>query len=282
MIESDIIFDNTKQLDKSPTVTSFYLINAGYAKISGILHSKTIPKNPDETYLLFYIHKGDMTIDDGEKKSVLSAGDIYIMSPENKYVHTVEKRQYNEHYYFFLGGVSVKQILCDLSLPCSTPLHVGVQEKIFEIYKTIKCNFGFNKFRYTAINFKYILDLLTQASVITNKIVLKDESPVAPAIAYIKENSMHPISLEKLAEICFVSKFYFIRIFKKHTGNTPLQYITTERVVQAKYLLTTTETSVSQISEMIGFNDAFHFSNVFYKKTGYRPHQYRKLFKNSN
>lgn len=279
MLESDVIFEFANELDQSPTVESFYLINAGYVKISNITNYRTLHSSTFGVYIMFYVHEGNMIINDGYTSSTINSGDIYLLSPGSKYNYTMQKQLLNEHYYFYFSGNSVSQILKDLNLSPSEAIHIGKQEHIFEIYQSIKCNFRFNKFKYNIINSNNVLNLLIQASKIRNNIILKDESVIAPAIQYIRANYMKNINIDSLAQMCFKSKFYFIKLFKNNTGCTPLEYIINERITQAKYLLTTTEMSVNQISEIVGFNDPYHFSNIFYKKMGYRPFQFRKLNK---
>jgi AraC-like DNA-binding protein len=66
------------------------------------------------------------------------------------------------------------------------------------------------------------------------------------------------------------------RLFKKEIGTTVYDYLINKKLRTAKMLLKDTEMSVSEISYHIGYNDSHHFSNVFRKKTGLSPTEYRR------
>ena len=72
---------------------------------------------------------------------------------------------------------------------------------------------------------------------------------------------------------------YFRRCFKEETNMTPLEYLTTLRIEEAKELLIrSTFHSVEEVSDRCGFNDCFYFSKVFKKHTGFSPRDYRKKY----
>ena len=63
---------------------------------------------------------------------------------------------------------------------------------------------------------------------------------------------------------------------KQYTGKTLNQYIINYRILMSKDLLITTNYSISQIAEMVGFNYTSHFLSAFRKITDTTPHKYRK------
>ncbi len=70
---------------------------------------------------------------------------------------------------------------------------------------------------------------------------------------------------------------HFRRCFKEELGQTPLEYLTTLRINQAKKLLRAMPPqSVESIAADCGFKDEFYFSRVFKKQTGLSPLAYRK------
>lgn len=70
---------------------------------------------------------------------------------------------------------------------------------------------------------------------------------------------------------------YFRRCFKSVTGMTPLSYLTTLRINQAKTLLGQNSfISVTTVADNCGFKDSFYFSTCFKKHTGLSPSEYKK------
>ena len=82
-------------------------------------------------------------------------------------------------------------------------------------------------------------------------------------------------SLEEIASGFFMSKSNLIRIFKKHTGMTPYQFLLDEKIRVAKVLLKSTSMSVRAIAEELCFTDEHYFSFTFKKRTGISPLKFR-------
>ncbi len=87
-------------------------------------------------------------------------------------------------------------------------------------------------------------------------------------------------SLEDYAKICNMSKFHFIRVFQKITGESPIEYRNNIRIEHAKELLLDTALSISQIGESLGYTSSVYFSDTFKKKVGISPLKYRQQVKN--
>jgi AraC family transcriptional regulator len=98
-------------------------------------------------------------------------------------------------------------------------------------------------------------------------------------IAYIQEHLNQDLSLAEISQIADMSMYHFSRLFKHSTGIAPHQYVMNCRIQAAKRLLTTTEKSIEQISQLVGFQNQSHFTNVFRKILGTTPKVYREKTK---
>lgn len=94
--------------------------------------------------------------------------------------------------------------------------------------------------------------------------------------SYIDLHIHDNIDIETLAQISKVSVDHTIRTFKTKFGLTPHQYMLKSKIILAKTMLRSTQKSIEEISQTLGFNDVGYFSNFFLKKTGSRPSEYRK------
>ena len=116
-----------------------------------------------------------------------------------------------------------------------------------------------------------------------NTIVYDNElSDVERMIHHFQNHYMEEIDLGRYAEELGFSAAYLTKIFKRYAGMTPVRFLTTVRISNAKRLLDTTDLSVQQIGESVGYNDQFHFSKTFSKTTGISPMAYRNRHKSSN
>lgn len=86
-------------------------------------------------------------------------------------------------------------------------------------------------------------------------------------------------SLEDYAKICNMSKFHFIRVFEKITGESPIDYRNSIRIEHAKELLLDTSLSIADIGESVGYASNVYFSDNFKKKVGISPLKYRNQIK---
>ena len=141
------------------------------------------------------------------------------------------------------------------------------------------------KSKYTEIiNAKLITDLMT--SIITEYCIYKDcsgksKNKIFSVIDYLDKHFTESINLDDLAERFYISKFYLTREFKKEFGITIIQYILNKRIEYAKELLTFTDKTIEEISEICGFHDQSYFSKQFKKSENITCLSYRKKYSNS-
>ena len=76
------------------------------------------------------------------------------------------------------------------------------------------------------------------------------------------------------AQIC-LSESRTAHLFKEAVGKGIHGYLMGLRISSAKELLTSTDMSISEIGEMVGFHDPLYFSRAFKSETGVSPKEYR-------
>ncbi len=95
------------------------------------------------------------------------------------------------------------------------------------------------------------------------------------AMDYIKSNFNEDISLTLVSKHLQVSEAYLSRLFKKETGENFINYLTDLRVEKAKDMLKSTDLTINEISQLVGYYNQEHFSRVFKKYEGCSPNRYR-------
>lgn len=68
-----------------------------------------------------------------------------------------------------------------------------------------------------------------------------------------------------------ISPDHFRRLFKKETGQAPLEYLMNKRIEYSKQLLENNNMKIKEVSAQSGFNDPYYFSRMFKKTTGLSP-----------
>ena len=93
---------------------------------------------------------------------------------------------------------------------------------------------------------------------------------------YIDLHFKESLTLDLLAEEAHMNKHYLSHAFKREYGISPINYMISRRIEESKYLLTETDLSLSQISQLLGFSSLSYFSQVFRKSQSIPPIEYRQ------
>ncbi len=95
--------------------------------------------------------------------------------------------------------------------------------------------------------------------------------PIENVISFINSHVAEKITLEDISYATGYAPAYIHRLFKKHVGQTPLDYLTKLRINKAKNLLSWSDCSLIDIAEQCGFANQTYFNSVFKKVVGITP-----------
>jgi AraC-like DNA-binding protein len=104
----------------------------------------------------------------------------------------------------------------------------------------------------------------------------RDEKRISAALRYIEANAGQPLDLATLARTAVMSKYHFLRTFRRTVGCTPYQYLLRLRLRRAALALTSTQKPVSAIVFEIGFGDLSTFNAHFRRVFGTTPSELRQ------
>jgi len=100
-------------------------------------------------------------------------------------------------------------------------------------------------------------------------------SPLAAALAFMREHQTERLRLSRVAKQARLSSFYFCKLFRKTMGMTFTEYLLRQRVEKAKELLLSRQARVGDIAFQVGFGSIAHFNRAFKRCTGTTPTAYR-------
>lgn len=98
-----------------------------------------------------------------------------------------------------------------------------------------------------------------------------------PVLEYLDQHFTESIRVEELASVAGLSQGQFHRCFKSLTGTSPFEYAKRLRLKLAAGLLRTTDLTVAEIGEQVGWPDPFHFSKMFKSVYAQSPTGYRRM-----
>lgn len=100
---------------------------------------------------------------------------------------------------------------------------------------------------------------------------------IEKAIRYIRDHLHADLSVSYCARQVHLSGSYFANLFKKMTGTTFHQFVTQERIEQAKKMLLA-DMQVQEIAEALGYEERRYFTEVFKKQVGMTPSEFRQTY----
>lgn len=107
--------------------------------------------------------------------------------------------------------------------------------------------------------------------------VVKPPSKECAAVRrYIDANYKDSLTLDILAKEAHLNKYHMAHAFTKEYGISPISYLISRRIQESRQLLKTTDHSLSQICQLLGFSSPSYFSQSFRKAEGMSPMEYRK------
>lgn len=109
-----------------------------------------------------------------------------------------------------------------------------------------------------------------------NKIPAGMSSDVFKSIQFVSTHTNQPISVKDVADAIGKSTSLISKKFKKELGFNLCDFITSRKLEEGKSLLLYSEKSISDISEYLCFSSQSYFQNIFKKKYGMTPYNYRK------
>ncbi|HEX7052705.1 MAG TPA: helix-turn-helix domain-containing protein [Burkholderiales bacterium] len=95
---------------------------------------------------------------------------------------------------------------------------------------------------------------------------------------WIAEHYRESAPVAAMVRLSGLAERSFNRRFKQATGLSPIEYVHTLRLEEAKHMLETSSRPIEAIAEEVGYEDAGFFSRLFRRSVGLTPAQYRKRF----
>ena len=99
---------------------------------------------------------------------------------------------------------------------------------------------------------------------------------VRTVMEYVEAHLADKTSVAELAALLDLSRFHFIRAFKKTVGKSPHKFILHRRIERARELLTDNDLSIGEIAERTGFNGPAQLTRVFRQIVGTTPTDFRR------
>ena len=94
-------------------------------------------------------------------------------------------------------------------------------------------------------------------------------------LRFMEEEISRPLGVEEICRKFRLSPVGLFRLFRKHIGISPINYLIRRRIEFAEELLLLSTYSIKEIADRVGYPNAHYFSGEFRRVTGMSPREYR-------
>lgn len=210
-------------------------------------------------------------------KKCFQAGDLLIFKP-SEYFHIRSKKPINR-IWFHIVGTAIPEILSFIEFDAKRhAIHLppeicqNMSDVFDDLYATAKHN-PHHSLRMNAL----IHNFLSYAAGVPTTDWIADDFKAS--LEYINKNYQQNIQIQTLADIAHLNHHYYIKQFKTLYGTTPYQYIMRKRFIAATTDLANTNLTIDEIASRNGFSNRIHFSQMFKKRYGLTPIEYRHQYR---
>lgn len=228
-------------------------------------------------FLLHHILSGQGTCIINSRKYLLHAGDSFLVYPDTTIHYYADAADPWEYVWVGFNGMDAERYVAMTDFSRESPVLAGEEgaaiagllEKIYRAYGTST----WENLAMTGKLYALLSHLVEQAQ--RGKTPRRDALDCAEAAAdYIVNHFAEPLTVEQLADHFSVSHSSLYRKFIKRYQMSPKRFLLEYRIDRACILLSTTDHSVQEVSNSVGFDDPFYFSRVFKEIRGVSPRRY--------
>jgi len=222
---------------------------------------------------LYLVEEGSGILTTNGADIVMKKNHAYLIPANVKFDYRCEDTLVKLFLHFNVLGVDGLDILRNLQEIHACPISEDEMANIVAFYQ---------KTTYAdSLAFRHILYGILARILGTYPAALMENKAYSPMISkamyYIQSNLSYKLSCKTIADELFVAEVTLRQRFKKETGQTPRQYIEDLILFKAKLYLKTSNLTINQISNLLGFYDQFYFSRRFVLRYEISPKEYRKL-----
>ncbi len=275
----------------------FYVLSAGYSRIAAGLPYPPVahPDNHNfqwkdgrvlDSYTFVYIPRGKGIFESQPSGlSQIHGGSLFVVFPGIWHRYKPDASTGWDEYWVEFGGIMADNFIKNSRLSPDNPIiAISNIPKMMDIFMDIMDTaanepYGFD---YLLAGQAFGLLSLTLADTAAGKNEDREKSEmIKKAKRILIDNLSQPIDLPDLAAELGVSYSLFRKTFKDITGFTPHQYRLNFRLRRAAHLLRGGKSQINTIAAQLGFGSIYYFSELFKKKTGTAPLEYRKATRQS-
>ena len=225
-------------------------------------------------YLLLYTYEGEGTLEYEGHTYTLVPDSVFLINCKQEHTYYTSGTHWKHAILHYTGHTSdwlYKQFTDD-----GTPifLHKGNHSFQSNIENLLLCYQKVSPYREYEVSM-ILSTLLMDLIKVKNKDLLNVPDYIRYLQRYLESNFTKRLTLDELADFAGLSKYHLEREFKKYIGYSVNAYLIELRLSRACFLLSNTQLTIGQISDISGFSNYANFLKLFKDRKGVSPKEYR-------
>ena len=233
-------------------------------------------------YILIYCMEGQGWFSLHNKKHLVNKFQFFILPKGEAHAYGSADEHSWTIYWLHFDGIHARFFAEGFDQPTeiSPDMNSRIEERIDlfdEIFSTLSKGYSRNNLNYATTSLFHFLGSMKFLGEYrqNSKTPEKDQETIDAVIHYMRENIERKLTLLELSQHVGYSSSRFSLLFQKKTGYSPITYLNQLKIQKACHCLDFTDMKVNQISQKLGFEDAFYFTRMFTKIMGLSPTDYR-------
>ena len=256
----------------------FYFFNVGYEKCQS--RHRFGPSLRDNYIVHFVISgKGRYTVNDTTHH--LGAGDFFLIRPNELINYEADEEDPWEYYWIGFSGNKVKEILQTNGIGVKD--YIGQVDTIEELREKLErfMQSDFFDDSQKLVNQALFYDIFSFFKIpnegVEMEVRVSQRTKYSEAFLLYVENNYYreDLTIEEIAKSMFLHPSYFSQVIKEELGLNALKYLNLYRMNKASQLLKTTELSIKEISNAVGYENRHSFSRAFKNRFHSSPSEYK-------
>ena len=270
---------------KSSSFSEVQIFNAGYEKTTAQKPPRVL--SDFGSFSMHYVFSGCGYYICNSRTFEVKKNEIFFIFPKKEITYYPNKKTPWAYSWIDFYGTKVTDIFSSIGVTYSNPVIRNVPMQIGKLFleNVSSCKKHINASDLIALSHFYqiISALAIQNNIETDLQATNTSlSLVEQALNLIETNYSSPdFDLKILASELGISSAYLSRIMKNDLGITYTEYLTKKRVQKAVALFDTTNLTIKEVSDLVGFSDPYYFSSVFKKIYSQSPRDYIKEVRKS-
>lgn len=230
--------------------------------------------------LLIYCFEGSGHLQTEAWSGEVNAGEVVLLPSGVSHSYHADKYNPWSVYWCHFSGHQAENYISHMDYNAGCPtIEVGHSPVLIAQFRNAlnAASQAFNTVAliYAANSIKQILSYIAKL-IDENSAERRSDVDLDSIQTLMLQNLDKPLSLDYLAQQIGLSKYHFTKKYKQQMGYAPIQHFLKMKVDYACYLLETSDSSVQDIANKVGYDDALYFSRLFKKAMGMAPMAYRR------